>query len=175
MRSEFKWLFQPDPYIKATLKLLSGSVLKRTVSWPVTHQTLSGLMSPRPSSKVSQSFHHHTLGVRVGQPSTNNPSPLIKECQPGTWDCFYVPLQYQNRHPNREPGEEFNCGKWKDDGIGKEVGVPEPRAACSELAPVNACRASPKTYPSELDPICNLRRMEPLADFEVRLPWDSRH
>lgn len=126
----------------------------------MTHWNFSGvmsanLMSPRTHPKVSQSFHHHTLSTHLsGNPAQT--TPLLWQKRQGHRDWFYVHLQSQNRHPSQESGGKFNWGKRKDQVIGKEVEVPEPRPAWWELAPCQCCGASLKTYPSVLDPIFKL-------------------
>lgn len=123
--------------------------------WNFSDIMSANLMSPRTRPKESQSFHHHTLGAHLsGNPA--QPTPLLWQKRQGPRDWFYVHLQSQNRHPSQESGGKFNCGKRKDQVIGKEVGVPEPRPAWWELAPCQCCGASLKTYPSVLDPIFKL-------------------
>lgn len=101
----------------------------------------------------------------VRQPKASKPSHLTEE--PETWDCFHVQLTLV-----RSCGER-NCGKWRDKVTEKAVGVPQPWSASSDTNPCqclwglsgNICQCAGSNL--------QVRRVEPLADFVVRLPWDS--
>lgn len=147
VRREFKWssqsyLYNPPDFLK----------LYVYQTWCLQDQILS-------------SFTPFTIKLGcapVRQCRASKPSDLTEA--PGTWDCFHVQLTLV-----RIWGER-NRGKWRDKVTEKAIGVPGQWSASSDPTPCqclwglsgNTCQGAGSNL--------HVRRVEPLADFAVRLP-----
>lgn len=168
VRREFKWSSQSYLCIKAISKLLPGSVIKSPFlgPWPTTLSQTPCLpdLILRPSSPFT--FKPGCAPVR--QLGANSPSHLPEE--PETWNCFHV--QWTGTLV-RSWGDVI-VGNEETRGLKKLLKwATRALSAGSDIDPCQCLWGLSKNMCPCAGSNLQGRRGEPLADFAVRLPWDS--